>query len=145
MAADPLAPFFEHIQICRPFRAVLLVGRAQLHQGPNPINRWLDPFQLGQPDFRRFRDPGDAFDLDEAGLKVLGEDLKARGASVLTVLTDVSKASDVEELARQTIDGFGAVHLLFNNAGVGGDIDDLIGPMWEQTLEDWDWILGVNL
>jgi NAD(P)-dependent dehydrogenase (short-subunit alcohol dehydrogenase family) len=56
------------------------------------------------------------------------------------VRTDVSKAGDVEELARRTLDAFGAAHLLFNNAGVGAGT-----TVWESTLEDWQWTLGVNL
>jgi NAD(P)-dependent dehydrogenase (short-subunit alcohol dehydrogenase family) len=53
---------------------------------------------------------------------------------------DVAKAEDVDALARQTLDAFGAVHLLINNAGVGAG-----GPAWESTLLDWEWVLGVNL
>jgi NAD(P)-dependent dehydrogenase (short-subunit alcohol dehydrogenase family) len=60
---------------------------------------------------------------------------------VLGVMTDVSSGNDVERLAEQAISRFGAVHLLFNNAGVG-----LVGPRtWECTRADWEWILGVNL
>jgi NAD(P)-dependent dehydrogenase (short-subunit alcohol dehydrogenase family) len=56
------------------------------------------------------------------------------------VPTDVSQPSDVEALARQTIEAFGAVHVLCNNAGVA-----LGGLAWEFTAGDWDWVLGVNL
>jgi NAD(P)-dependent dehydrogenase (short-subunit alcohol dehydrogenase family) len=67
--------------------------------------------------------------------------LKKIGADVLAVRTDVAKAEDVENLARKTIECFGAVHVLANNAGVGSPP----GPIWERTMEDWEWILGVNL
>src|SRR5207253_1302564 len=61
-------------------------------------------------------------------------------AQVLAVHTDVSKILDVEALAQKTMATYGAVHLLFNNAGVGaGTI------IWESTLADWEWTLGVNL
>jgi NAD(P)-dependent dehydrogenase (short-subunit alcohol dehydrogenase family) len=43
-------------------------------------------------------------------------------------------------LARQTLDAFGEVHLLFNNAGVGAG-----GSAWEATWNDWEWVIGVNL
>lgn len=67
--------------------------------------------------------------------------LSAAGATVLSVVTDVSKASQVEALAQKTLDTFGAVHLLFNNAGVA-----LVGPaVWEYTPADWEWLIGVNL
>ena len=57
-------------------------------------------------------------DVEESALAKTGEELKAKGASVLAVKTDVSRAGDVETLAKQTLDAFGAVHLLCNNAGV---------------------------
>jgi len=79
-------------------------------------------------------------DIEESALLQAEKELKAAGAEVLAVLTDVSKATDVENLAQKTLEKFGAVHLLFNNAGVGGH-----GPIWENTIKDWQWILGVNL
>lgn len=79
-------------------------------------------------------------DIEEAALYALEKDLRADGARVLSVITDVSKSYDVEALARKTLDVFGAVHLLFNNAGVAVE-----GVIWENTLEDWQWVLGVNL
>jgi len=66
------------------------------------------------------------------------------GANVLAVRTDVSKISDVEALAQKTIDAFGGVHLLFNNAGVQA-ATSLNRPVWENTLADWEWMIGVNL
>jgi NAD(P)-dependent dehydrogenase (short-subunit alcohol dehydrogenase family) len=53
----------------------------------------------------------------------------------------VSKAEDVERAAAEAKSAFGAVHLLFNNAGVAGGG----GYLWESSLKDWKWILGVNL
>ncbi|HJQ31093.1 MAG TPA: SDR family NAD(P)-dependent oxidoreductase [Pyrinomonadaceae bacterium] len=79
-------------------------------------------------------------DVDEAALGETGRELKDAGADVLAVRTDVSKAEDVEALAQRTLEAFGAVHLLFNNAGVGAGT-----TVWESTLADWQWVLGVNL
>jgi NAD(P)-dependent dehydrogenase (short-subunit alcohol dehydrogenase family) len=53
----------------------------------------------------------------------------------------VSKPEAVDELARRTIDAYGKVNLVCNNAGVFLAVK----PMWESTLKDWNWILGVNL
>jgi NAD(P)-dependent dehydrogenase (short-subunit alcohol dehydrogenase family) len=61
-------------------------------------------------------------------------------AQLLTVQTDVAKAAEVAELARQTLETFGAVDLLVNNAGIG-----VSGYLWENTAADWEWLLGVNL
>ncbi|HYY98383.1 MAG TPA: SDR family NAD(P)-dependent oxidoreductase [Pyrinomonadaceae bacterium] len=79
-------------------------------------------------------------DVDEAALAQAARELKDSGADVLAVRTDVSRADDVDALARRTLDAFGAAHLLFNNAGVGAGT-----TVWESTLEDWRWVLGVNL
>ena len=79
-------------------------------------------------------------DIEESALKQAEKDLKAKGAQVLAIRTDVSQAQAVENLAQQAFATYGAVHLLFNNAGVEVD-----GPIWEHSLADWQWVLGVNL
>jgi NAD(P)-dependent dehydrogenase (short-subunit alcohol dehydrogenase family) len=66
--------------------------------------------------------------------------LRARGAEVLAVPTDVSQADAVSALAERTLDGFGAVHVVCNNAGVFAG-----GPAWQVPLSDYEWVLGVNL
>jgi len=83
-------------------------------------------------------------DIEEAALKEAESTLKDHGTDVLTVFTDVSRFSDVENLAQKTLDMFGAIHLLFNNAGVqvGAGESKLL---WENTIADWEWVMGVNL
>ncbi|MGZ3637611.1 MAG: SDR family NAD(P)-dependent oxidoreductase [Ktedonobacterales bacterium] len=80
-------------------------------------------------------------DVEEGALTQAEAELKAGGAQVLAVRTDVSQAGEVERLAERAFATYGAVHLLFNNAGVstGG------GTIWETSLADWQWVLGVNL
>jgi NAD(P)-dependent dehydrogenase (short-subunit alcohol dehydrogenase family) len=79
-------------------------------------------------------------DIDDANLAEAETELKTLGGAVLGVRTDVSKRGDVELLARQTLDAFGQVHLLVNNAGVAAG-----GSPWEATWNDWEWVIGVNL
>ncbi len=79
-------------------------------------------------------------DVEAAALERATQELEAKGARVLGVPTDVSRAEDVERLARRTLEHFGAVHVVFNNAGVA-----VTGAAWENTLADWEWVLGVNL
>jgi NAD(P)-dependent dehydrogenase (short-subunit alcohol dehydrogenase family) len=79
-------------------------------------------------------------DFEKPALVQAQKELEATGASVLAVLTDVSKANEVEALAQNTLSAFGAAHLLFNNAGVVGG-----STIWESTLADWQWVMGVNL
>jgi len=79
-------------------------------------------------------------DIQKDALDSTEKELKAAGASVLGVITDVSKPGDIEALAKKTLDTFGGVHLLFNNAGVQGGTN-----IWRSTLPDWQWVMGINL
>jgi NAD(P)-dependent dehydrogenase (short-subunit alcohol dehydrogenase family) len=83
-------------------------------------------------------------DIEEAALKQAEKTLKDGGAEALAVRTDVSKLTDVEALAQKTLEAFGGANLLFNNAGVNTDIS-LRKPVWENTIADWEWMVGVNL
>jgi NAD(P)-dependent dehydrogenase (short-subunit alcohol dehydrogenase family) len=74
----------------------------------------------------------DAVALDAVAATMEGE--------VLTVVTDVSVAADLEHLAEAAFNRFGAVHVLCNNAGVS-----TFNPVVAQSLDDWRWVLGVNL
>jgi len=74
--------------------------------------------------------------LEEAARKLEA----AKGREVLAVPTDVTRWDDLERLAARARERFGAVHVLCNNAGVQQD-----GYAWEFSLEEWGWILGVNL
>jgi NAD(P)-dependent dehydrogenase (short-subunit alcohol dehydrogenase family) len=80
-------------------------------------------------------------DVEMGALAQTEAEMKVAGATVLAVRTDVSSAADVQALAGRTIDAFGAVHILCNNAGV----PPVVGPSWELTEADWQWVLGVNL
>jgi len=62
------------------------------------------------------------------------------GVETLAVRTDVSNHEQVEELAQATLDRFGGVHIVCNNAGVVGAGDPWFGP-----LEGWEWTMGVNM
>lgn len=79
-------------------------------------------------------------DVEPNALAKAEAEMKAAGAKVIGVRTDVSKAADVEALAQKTLAAFGAVHLLANNAGVAEG-----GNVWDNTVADWEWVLGVNV
>ncbi|MBN1801718.1 MAG: SDR family NAD(P)-dependent oxidoreductase [Candidatus Lokiarchaeota archaeon] len=79
-------------------------------------------------------------DIDAEMLKKTENDLRKSSGTLLAVKADVSKYNDIENLKEKTLDAFGGVHLLFNNAGVTAT-----NYLWEHTLEDWAWIMGVNL
>jgi NAD(P)-dependent dehydrogenase (short-subunit alcohol dehydrogenase family) len=79
-------------------------------------------------------------DVQQDALDRAKTELEAQGAQVLAMVCDVRKAEHVQALADATMARFGAVHLVFNNAGVGSG-----GLVWENTQADWEWVLGVNL
>ncbi|MGB6055148.1 MAG: SDR family oxidoreductase [Burkholderiaceae bacterium] len=79
-------------------------------------------------------------DVQQDALDRVKAELEGQGAQVLAQRCDVRHAAEVQALADATMARFGAVHLVFNNAGVGSG-----GLIWENTQADWEWVLGVNL
>ena len=79
-------------------------------------------------------------DVQQDALDRAQAELTAAGAPVLAMRVDVSKADQVEALGAATLARFGAPNFVFNNAGVGSG-----GLIWENTLQDWEWVIGVNL
>lgn len=79
-------------------------------------------------------------DIDLDGMEAAAASLDAPEGFVATVRCDVSDPDEVEGLAGVAYERFGGVHLLCNNAGVGGG-----GVVADLTRKDWEWVLGVNL
>jgi NAD(P)-dependent dehydrogenase (short-subunit alcohol dehydrogenase family) len=80
-------------------------------------------------------------DIEETPLAAAAQRLRSAGAKVAHVRCDVSRAEDVDRLAAESVNAFGAVHVLCNNAGVA---DTSGASVWEASLEDWQWVVGVN-
>jgi NAD(P)-dependent dehydrogenase (short-subunit alcohol dehydrogenase family) len=81
-----------------------------------------------------------AADVQADALARAERELAALGAPVLPCKLDVSRAAEVDAMAAATLKRFGVPHLVFNNAGVGAG-----GLIWEHTLADWEWVIGVNV
>jgi NAD(P)-dependent dehydrogenase (short-subunit alcohol dehydrogenase family) len=79
-------------------------------------------------------------DVQQDALDKTVAEMQAAGAPVLAMRVDVSKADQMQALADAAFARFGAPHFVFNNAGVGAG-----GLVWENSLQDWEWVLGVNL
>ncbi|MGC8530484.1 MAG: SDR family oxidoreductase [Acidiphilium sp.] len=79
-------------------------------------------------------------DIESNALSAVADELRAAGAEILTERLDVSDGAAMERFADAVFAQFGAAHLVFNNAGVGSG-----GLIWENTVADWEWVLGVNL
>jgi NADP-dependent 3-hydroxy acid dehydrogenase YdfG len=83
-------------------------------------------------------------DIAEDRLRDVEREMRADGHQVLAVKCDVSSYNDVEQLAAKTIQAFGEVHLLFNNAGLS-TVGDIVQPLWRAGDHDWKLITQVNL
>ncbi|MDO8284717.1 MAG: SDR family oxidoreductase [Rhodoferax sp.] len=79
-------------------------------------------------------------DVQQDALDKTVAEMQALGAPVLAMRVDVSSADQMQALADAAFARFGAPHFVFNNAGVGAG-----GLIWENTVQDWEWVLGVNL
>jgi NAD(P)-dependent dehydrogenase (short-subunit alcohol dehydrogenase family) len=79
-------------------------------------------------------------DVEGDRLRQSAKRIEATGVEVLAVTVDVSRADELSRLAEHTIERFGKVHVLCNNAGVFAG-----GLTWDAVGSDWEWVLGVNL
>ena len=80
-------------------------------------------------------------DIDEKNLLKSSAELELLGIPVLAALLDVADEMQWKSVAEKALERFGKVHMVVNNAGVGGDS----GPIENQETEGWQWALGVNL
>jgi NAD(P)-dependent dehydrogenase (short-subunit alcohol dehydrogenase family) len=79
-------------------------------------------------------------DVQQDALDKATAEIEAMGAQVLSFKLDIAKAAEVEAMGEAVFKRFGAPHFVFNNAGVGAG-----GLIWENTLKDWEWVIGVNI
>jgi len=79
-------------------------------------------------------------DVEAGALQEAATRVEKRGAEALAVVTDVANADSVQALAERSVEAFGAVHLVCNNAGVFTG-----GTTWESPLSDYEWVFGVNV
>ncbi len=79
-------------------------------------------------------------DVQQDALDRAVAEMEKAGARVLPFRVDVTSAAAMEAMAQAVFERFGAPHFVFNNAGVGAG-----GLIWENTVSDWNWVLGVNL
>ncbi|QXZ11027.1 SDR family oxidoreductase [Comamonas sp. Y33R10-2] len=79
-------------------------------------------------------------DVQQEALDKAEAEFKAAGVKVLARKVDVSDAAQMQALAAEVKAQFGAPNFVFNNAGVGAG-----GLVWENSVADWQWVLGVNV
>jgi NAD(P)-dependent dehydrogenase (short-subunit alcohol dehydrogenase family) len=98
---------------------------------------------IGQALARRFAQEGMRVvlaDVERDALARARDELLATGAEAIGVPTDVTQPDQVQALAEATLDAFGKVHVVCNNAGVFAG-----GLCWESPLSDYEWVFGVNV
>ena len=79
-------------------------------------------------------------DVQQDALDRASAEMQAAGAAVASFTLDVSSADQMQAMSQAVFERFGAPHFVFNNAGVGSG-----GLIWENSVKDWEWVLGVNL
>lgn len=101
---------------------------------------------LGQGMLQAFADEGANCVVSDIAIdaeaETVAEDLRARGARVATIRCDVSDAEQCRALIAQTVEHFGGVDVMVNNAGIGFKMKPLLEV---DTAEEWDQVLAVNL
>jgi NAD(P)-dependent dehydrogenase (short-subunit alcohol dehydrogenase family) len=80
-------------------------------------------------------------DIEKPALESALEALKSHGARLRGAICDTAKRDSLEKAAGEAFAAFGAVHVVCNNAGVGGGA----GAMDEFSDRHWDWVMAVNL
>lgn len=81
-----------------------------------------------------------AVDIEGDEVNAVGEMAKEMGAEIICIQADVTKFEDVERTVNQVMDTYGQIDLLMNNAGIA-----IPGPVWELPLNDWEWIMHLNV
>ena len=79
-------------------------------------------------------------DVQQDALDQASDELKAAGVQVMSFKIDVANSEEMQAMSQAVCERFGAPNVVFNNAGVGSG-----GLIWENTVDDWEWVLGVNL
>jgi len=81
-------------------------------------------------------------DVDKAAMAQMQSDLAAQDIDCIVEFCDVTAVDSLNSLADKTQSAFGAIHLVFANAGIGAGES---GAMWDYSEKDWQWCLNVNL
>ena len=113
-------------------------GKVAVVTGARPGHR----ARAGRAVHRRGHEGRSLADVVPALVEQTTAELRDQGRDVVGVVTDVTSLESVEALRDATLDAFGAVHLVCNNAGIGSGSE---GQIWEHHVNDWRWSLDVNV
>jgi NAD(P)-dependent dehydrogenase (short-subunit alcohol dehydrogenase family) len=82
-----------------------------------------------------------ATDMNEKGVQELVEEIKSMGGEAIGVSHDVTSEEDWDKVVKETVNAFGAIHILVNNAGVTGEIQQ---PIEEMTIDEFEKVMAIN-
>lgn len=84
-------------------------------------------------------------DINVKAAETTAKDIQATGREALAIKTDISSPDDTQEMARRTVERFGRIDVLVNNAAVFERPTMSRVPFWELKLDEWDRVINVNL
>jgi len=84
-------------------------------------------------------------DIDLEAARATTSEIEAKGTEAIALRTDVSRPEDTQEMARKTVEHFGRIDILVNNAAVFGRVKISVVPFYELDLDEWDRVMAVNL
>jgi 3-oxoacyl-[acyl-carrier protein] reductase len=84
-------------------------------------------------------------DINMEKADATAEEIGAKGTQILPLKTDVSSPESTQEMARRTVERFGRIDVLLNNAAILEKFKITRRPFWELDLKEWDRVLQVNL
>lgn len=82
-------------------------------------------------------------EVNEANARAVAKEITDKGFKAIAIATDVSDANSVDKMAKTTVEKYGRIDVLVNNAGILNALK--LKPFWEISREEWDKVIGVNL
>lgn len=82
-------------------------------------------------------------EINEANARAVAKEITDKGFTAIAIATDVSDANSVDKMVKTTVDKYGRIDVLVNNAGILNAIE--MRPIEELSLEEWNRVIGVNL
>ncbi len=84
-------------------------------------------------------------DIDKEAADKVARTIQEQGGEAIAIKTDIADPTSTKEMAKKTVDHFGKIDILVNNAAIFGRVSISRVPFWEIGLEEWDRVMSVNI